>query len=108
MRQMQVISREHSRWLGHLSAKYNRPRVEIARLLAAPGALEREIAELISEAARAKASELLTAREYPSDEPGLFERAIAGHYRRMRDAEIAAAAPQIAMLRAQLAKDTPQ
>jgi hypothetical protein len=106
---MQATAREHSRWLAHLSAKYTRPRAELARLLAAPGALEQEIAQLISDAARTRAAELIEAREYPDDSsPELFERAVVGHYRRIRDARIAAAAPQIAMLRAQLAKDTPQ
>ena len=93
----------HSRWLDRLVATYGRPRVELIALLAAPGALEYEIARLISDAALAKARQLLADRERPDeDSPDLFDRAVAGHWRGLRDAEIAASAGTIAELKAAL------
>lgn len=103
IRSIQATASAHSRWLDRLVATYGRPRVELIALLAAPGALEYEIARLISDAALAKARQLLADRERPDeDSPDLFDRAVAGHWRGLRDAEIAASAGTIAELKAAL------
>ncbi len=86
---IQALASQHSIWLDHLSRKYNRPRVELVQLLSRPGALEREIATLISESALGDARELMQAGDWPnSSSPDLYDRAVAGHWRRLRDAEI--------------------
>ena len=73
------------------------------QLLSAPGALEHEIAQLISDAALTKARELIEARTWPDDDAvDLFERAVYGHWRRLRNAEMQANQPQIAELKSQL------
>lgn len=95
---MQAIRQQiqaHSAWLDRLSDHYNRPRVELIRLLSPPGALEYEIARLISTAARSHAARLLDERERPdADSTDLWDRAVCGHYHQLRDAQIAASAAQ--------------
>lgn len=104
LRLLHLRATEHSAWLTHLATKYTRPRAELVTLFdATPGALEREIAQLISDAALAKARELRAAREWPDDSAvDLFDRAVYGHWRRLRDAEMDAHQPQIAELKSQL------
>lgn len=104
IRLLQTLAAEHSTWLTHLSKKYNRPRAELVALFSAtPGALEREIAVLISDAAQSRARELIEARDWADESAtDLFDRAVYGHWRRLRDAEMDAARPQLAELKSQL------
>lgn len=101
-----LLIQQHSVWLGRLSAKYSRPRAELARLLSAPGALEGEIAQLIADLAERKATELITTREWPPDGDDLLDRAIRGCWQRQRDAQYAAQAAEAQDLFAQLKKDS--
>ena len=101
MRALNQAAREPSAWLDRLSDQYNRPRVELIRMLDSPGALEYEIARLISRAARSHAARLLEERERPdTDSTDLWDRAVAGHYRQLRDAQIKASAPQFQEIKA--------
>lgn len=101
-----TIATEHDRWLDYLSAKYNKPRAELIAILTPNGSLEREIAILISDSARAKASDMLREREWPdSSSPDLFDRAVYGHWRQLRDAEIKKSAGTVAELKDILKKD---
>jgi hypothetical protein len=95
MRTIHQQATAHSDWLDRLSDHYRMPRMALIRLLDRPGALEYEIARLISTAARSHAARLLSERERPdTDSPDMWDRAVAGHYRQLRDAQIAASAAQ--------------
>ena len=103
MKALNQAATAHSAWLDRLSDHYRLPRIELIRMLDRPFALEYEIARLISTAARSKAQSLLAERERPDeDSPDLFDRAVCGHWRRLRDAEILASADQLAEVKALL------
>ena len=100
------LATEHNRWLDHLCDEYGLPRSELVRMLSAKGALEYEIARLISKAALSKAREMIKERERPDeDSPDLFDRAVYGHWRRLRDAEIARSVGAVAELKQAMRKD---
>lgn len=97
-----LLIQEHSPWLTRLSAKYGRPRRELAHLLAARGALEVEIAQLIADLADRRAEALLAARAWPPDSDDLLARAIRGCWQRRRDAQYESQAAQASALLAEL------
>lgn len=99
------MATEHSSWVIRLAAKYGMPRAQFIALMdKAPGALEYEIAALISDVALAKAQLIIKERgDWPDGySPDLFERATYGHWRRLRDQEMAQAAGRLAETRALL------
>lgn len=62
----------------------------MAQVLSGKLELEYEIAVLISESALIKARQLIQDREWADDSSAdLYDRAVYGHWRRLRDAEIA-------------------
>ena len=99
------LTTEHDAWLRRLASKYQTPRAVLCRQLAAPGALEYEIALLIAEAARATAEQLLERRDWPPEGADLWDRAVAGCYRQLRDAQYAASEAESKRLLDQLLKD---
>ncbi len=81
---------EHDPWLRRLAQKYALPRAVIARQLCARGALEYEIAQLIVDAAIARAHTLIADKQAAPMGTDLFDRAVRGVYTRLaaaRDAE---------------------
>jgi hypothetical protein len=91
---------EHDRWLGYLADKYNRPRAELAKTLSGKLDLEYEIAVLISESALSKARALIQDREWADDSStDLYDRAVYGHWRRLRDLEITKNAGAVAEMK---------
>lgn len=97
-----LLANAHANWVDRLSQHYNKPRAELlAHFDANPGALEYEIAMLINAAAARAAAELIQERERPNDESSdLFDRAVCGHWQRLRDKEFEDAASQVAELKA--------
>ena len=73
-------SREHDPWLRRLAQKYNTPRALLARHLALPGALEYEIAQLIVDAAVARAYDLFADGAPAPTGADIFDRAVRGVY----------------------------
>jgi hypothetical protein len=91
---------QHQVWLRRLAAKYNRPVAELASVLSRPGALETEIAMLLSDAALSVAERLLEEREQPdTDSDELFDRAVRGHYARLQRAVVAQSAQSVMEVR---------
>lgn len=99
------LTTAHDAWLRRLCQKYGTPRPVLCRQLARPGALEYEIAVLISESAHAEALRLVEAREWPPEGPDLWDRAVAGCYRQIKDARYAAQEQGSKQLLDQLMKD---
>lgn len=99
------LTTEHDAWLRRLASKYATPRAVLCRQLGRPGALEYEIALLIAEAARATAEQLLERNDWPPEGADLWDRAVAGCYRQLRDAKYAAAEAESKRLLDQLLKD---
>ena len=99
------LATEHDAWLRRLASKYATPRAVLCRQLAAPGALEYEIALLIAEAAQGEAARLLERRDWPPDGADLWDRAVAGCYQQLRDAQYAASKAESKQLLDQLLKD---
>ena len=95
----------HDTWVRRLCQKYSMPRAVLCHQLARPGALEYEIAVLISESAHAEALRLVEAREWPPEGADLWDRAVAGCYRQIKDARYTAQEQQSKQLLNQLVKD---
>lgn len=103
---LQQLATEHDSWLRRLSAKYATPRALLCRQLAGPGVLEYEIALLIAEAARATAQRLIADRAWPPDGADLWDRAVAGCWQQLRDAQYAASEHQTRQLLDSITKDS--
>lgn len=102
----QHLTTAHDAWLRRLCQKYGTPRPVLCRQLARPGALEYEIAVLISEAAYGEALRLMETRAWPPDGPDLWDRAVAGCYQQIRDARYAAQEHDSKQLLDQLVRDS--
>lgn len=104
VRSIHAVATEHTRWMDRLCEKYSMPRAQLARALSGKGDLEYEIAVLINDSALAKARAIISERgDWPDgDSPDLYERAVYGHWRRLRDLEMAAAGARVAETKALL------
>lgn len=77
--------RQHRPWVERLRQEYSRLPGDILPALAPRYALEDEIARLIDDAARRVAQQLIDDWERPAESNDLFDRAVAGHWRALRE-----------------------